>query len=179
MDFLKYSNYEGTSWKRYRFVFWMEIFMIACILLWPVVLWFTAVTNRHALVHTILMVGTISAMAINDQVRICDVIFPNVFQKGREFFAVCKDSYVVYTCSFDRNGKWEWFCESKLHCKNDIAEMTLQKWHYKMMFQMTSQALTTLFADGIISNYSFNLTRNSVFLVMPHYVIFGTVSFLA
>ena len=56
---------------------------------------------------------------------------------------VCKDSYVVYACGFDRNGKWEWFCKSKLRCKNDAAKMT-------------SQALTTLFADGIISDYSFN-----------------------
>ena len=37
-------------------------------------------------------------------------------------FAVCKDSYVVYACGFDRNGKWELFCESKLHCKNDVAK---------------------------------------------------------
>ena len=41
--------------------------------------------------------------------------------------AVCKDSNVVYACGFDRNGKWEWFCESKLRCKNDTAKMTLQK----------------------------------------------------
>ena len=60
------------------------------------------------------------------------VVFYNLF------IAVCKDSYVVYACGFDRNGKWEWFCQSKLRCKNDIAEMTLQKWHCKM----TSQALT-------------------------------------
>ena len=43
--------------------------------------------------------------------------------------AVCKDSYVVYACGFDRNRKWEWFCESKLRCKNDAAKMTLQKLH--------------------------------------------------
>ena len=42
--------------------------------------------------------------------------------------AVCKDNYVVYACGFDRNGKWEWFCESKWRCKNDAAKMTLQKW---------------------------------------------------
>ena len=41
--------------------------------------------------------------------------------------AVCKDSYVAYACGFDRNGKWEWFCESKWRCKNDAAKMTLQK----------------------------------------------------
>ena len=35
--------------------------------------------------------------------------------------AVCKDSYVVYACGFDRNGKWEWICESKWRCKNDVA----------------------------------------------------------
>ena len=35
---------------------------------------------------------------------------------------VCKDSYVVYACGFDRNGKLEWFCESKWRCKNDIAK---------------------------------------------------------
>ena len=46
-------------------------------------------------------------------------------------FAVCKDSYVVYACGFDRNRKWEWFCKSKWRCKNDAAKMT-------------SQALTTL-----------------------------------
>ena len=33
-----------------------------------------------------------------------------------------------HACGFDRNGKWEWFCESKLCCKNDVAQMTLQKW---------------------------------------------------
>ena len=40
------------------------------------------------------------------------------------FVAVCKDSYVVYASGFDRNGKWEWFCESKWRCKNDAAKMT-------------------------------------------------------
>ena len=67
------------------------------------------------------------------------------------FIAACKDNYVVYACGFDRNGKWEWFCESKLRCKNDIARMMLQKWCCKI----TSQTLTTLFAEGIISDYSF------------------------
>ena len=37
---------------------------------------------------------------------------------------VCKDSYVVYACGPDRVGKWEWFWESKLRCKNDLANMT-------------------------------------------------------
>ena len=32
--------------------------------------------------------------------------------------AICKDSYMVYACGFDQNGKWEWFCESKWRCKN-------------------------------------------------------------
>ena len=27
------------------------------------------------------------------------------------FIAVYKDSYVVYAYGFDRNGKWEWFCD--------------------------------------------------------------------
>ena len=40
--------------------------------------------------------------------------------------AVGKDSCVVYACGFDRNEKWEWFCESKWHCKNDAAKMMLQ-----------------------------------------------------
>ena len=67
-----------------------------------------------------------------------------------DIIAVCKDSYVVYACGFDRNGKWEWFCESKLCCKN----VMLQKWPCKM----TSQTSTTLFADGIISDNSFNFS---------------------
>ena len=56
-----------------------------------------------------------------------------------DIIAVCKDSCVVYACGFDRNGKWEWFCESKLRCKNDAAKMTSER------------ALATLLADGITS----------------------------
>ena len=74
--------------------------------------------------------------------------------------AVCKDSHVVYVCGFDRVGKWEWFWESKLRCKNDAAKMTLQKLRCKM----TSQALTMLFADDIISDYSFNSSVNSTYV---------------
>ena len=48
-------------------------------------------------------------------------------QLESSIFAVYKDSYVVYACAFDRNGKWEWFCESKWRCKNDAAKMTLHK----------------------------------------------------
>ena len=76
---------------------------------------------------------------------------------------VCKDSYVVHACSFNRNGKWEWFCESKWRCKDDVAKMTLQK----SCCNMTSQALTVLFADGIISDYSFNLNCPLVLRMHP------------
>ena len=58
--------------------------------------------------------------------------------------AVCKDSYVVCARGFDRNRKMRMILRIKI---------TLQNWRCKMM----SQALTTLFADGIISDYSFNL----------------------
>ena len=67
---------------------------------------------------------------------------------NQQFIAVCKDSYVVYACSFDRVGKWEWFCESKLRCKNDVAKMTLQKWRSKNDVGKRSEPLL---ADGITS----------------------------
>ena len=55
-------------------------------------------------------------------------LFPGVSERYlvKVFVAACKDSYVIYTCGVDRNGKWEWFCESKLCCKNVAAKMTLQ-----------------------------------------------------
>ena len=43
---------------------------------------------------------------------------------------VCKDSYVIYACGFVQNRKWEWFCESKLRFKNDVAKMKWCKCHH-------------------------------------------------
>ena len=41
-----------------------------------------------------------------------------------QLVAVCKDSYVVYACGFDRVGKWEWFAESMqryIILQNDVT----------------------------------------------------------
>ena len=54
------------------------------------------------------------------------VLCCNGYRTAMFVIAVYKDSYVVYACDFDRNGKWEWFCKSKLRCRNDTAKMMLQ-----------------------------------------------------
>ena len=55
-----------------------------------------------------------------------------------EIIAVCKDSYVVYACGFDRNGKWEWFCESKLRCKNDVVKVVVNVSQVRAMKNIAS-----------------------------------------
>ena len=54
-------------------------------------------------------------------------------------FAVCKDSYVVCACGFDRVGKWEWFAESMRITVNTVifmhlCHLVLDHWRGKTLF---------------------------------------------
>ena len=60
-----------------------------------------------------------AAESIKDSRRWCPL--------STQLIAVCKDSCVVCACGFDWNGKWEWFCESKLCYKNYVAKMMSER----------------------------------------------------
>ena len=49
----------------------------------------------------------------------------------QQFIAVCKDSYVVYACGFDRVGKWEWFAESMRIMRINATLCHFAKWFHR------------------------------------------------
>ena len=85
-----------------------------------------------------------------------DILFTNLV-------AVSKDRYVVYACGFDWNGKWEWFCESKWRCKNDVA---------KMRSQCCMETTVVLCTNPLILFWKFSLATYDVWemiLFVLHY----------
>ena len=84
-------------------------------------------------------------------------------------FAVCKDSYVILACGFDRNGKWSGFCKSRNvmtlhHIKiNDITYMEtgVCRQHYSM-----NNRLIFLCCDELPLNpFKLCLPRNKLILL--------------
>ena len=90
------------------------------------------------------------------------------------FFAVCKDSYVVYACCFDRVGKWSGFAESMRITTNTVifrhlCHLALDHWRGRTLL---------LFCFCVILGNSWWFVKNSEIYLRWFLVICKRLEFL-